>query len=186
MSDLTGPGHPEIRRNENPSTLVDEVRIARMVFVDVLAENSLECDTTFDAIMELLDSSAESRMKAAGRSEESIRQAISKLHGDWFEWLLCIISQRVQSTENTKYVAVRLPNVLRFDSNKLYQPGLQEMLSTLKAEVRRAGVELISSNPDFVLVSRERLNVGSTTSPLALEIIDWHENRYLELKDQCA
>ncbi len=61
------------------------------------------------------------------RSEESMRQALAKLRGDWYEWLLALIALSLPfETEN---VPVRLPNATSFDLFDLYEPRLREKSS---------------------------------------------------------
>lgn len=120
------------------------------------------------------------------RSDRSINQALAKLSGDWFEWLLCIVGRTVESSRPTKYVAVRLPNVTRFDAAKLYNENLAQMIEGLRGEVQKSDVELITSNPDFVLIARDVSDTNASPPEFGQNLLDWHDARHMRYVGKCG
>jgi hypothetical protein len=81
------------------------------------------------------------------------REALSNCHGDWYEWLLAISALNWHVAHPRSRLLVQLPNISRFDVTSLYCDRLRAMISDLKTKVlNSAGVNLITSNPDFVLL----------------------------------
>lgn len=103
--------------------------------------------TSFAELMLRLD-------QHAVRSHGQVSQgALANSHGAWFEWLLGIIAWNVYLEEGKEHIAFTIPNVRGFDATRLYKQVLFEMVAHLRSEVKRnAKVELITSNPDFVIV----------------------------------
>lgn len=81
-------------------------------------------------------------------------QALSNCHGDWYEWLLNIVAWKVIASNKTKYILVSLPNVTSFSIFDLYKPEVINMVNKLKDRANKQGVQLITSNPDFVLINK--------------------------------
>lgn len=88
--------------------------------------------------------------------------ALSNSHGDWYEWLLALNAWNHFSTNDSANLCILLPNVSRLDVSQLYVSDLCGIIQDLKQKISVNGeVELISSNPDFVIISRS----------LALEVV---------------
>ncbi|MCX6346168.1 MAG: Cfr10I/Bse634I family restriction endonuclease [Armatimonadetes bacterium] len=107
-----------------------------------------------DTISDLID-----QMDAAVRKEYSATTtgALSNAHGDWYEWLLAIIAWNTHAKFKTKCVALKLPNISRFDVSELYCDELHKMIVHLRSEVMDASaVKMITSNPDFVVVNHPK------------------------------
>lgn len=80
-------------------------------------------------------------------------QALSNSHGDWYEWLLAITTWNYFLNNKNSNLAILLPNVNQFDVSKLYIDHLSELIEDLRYKVATSSdVELISSNPDFVII----------------------------------
>lgn len=163
----------------------EEFRVARNAFLDAFRSRTVfEDGESFAALILALDNAAKPLLSAE-RDVRSVNSALAKMHGDWFEWLLCWIAEDVERASNGPHTAVRLPNVSQFDCARLYHEKLAGMLERLRSEVQRSNVELITSNPDFVLIrkSRER----STADPnISGASIDRWVTRYREFINQCS
>jgi Cfr10I/Bse634I restriction endonuclease len=80
--------------------------------------------------------------------------ALSNCHGDWYEWLIAIAAWNYHVQHPGSYVLLPLPNVSQFDVSRLYIDDLYELIEDLRVKVADAtSVELITSNPDFVLIN---------------------------------
>lgn len=92
--------------------------------------------------------------------EKSIsREALSNVHGDWYEWLLAISAWNYAAAYQNANLAILLPNVIQFDVSTLYVERLNALIDDLKEKVLTvSGVQLITSNPDFVILNRSLVN----------------------------
>lgn len=87
------------------------------------------------------------------------REALSNAHGDWYEWLLAISAWNTFVNNPKADLAILLPNISQFDVAHLYIPELTSLIEDLRNKVQEvAQVQLITSNPDFVIVKREVAN----------------------------
>ena len=83
------------------------------------------------------------------------REALSNVHGDWYEWLLAIAAWNFYCQNPNSNLAVLLPNVAQFDVATLYEKRLNNLLVDLKKKVSEvSSVHLITSNPDFVIINQ--------------------------------
>jgi len=77
----------------------------------------------------------------------------------------------VTPKDPTALVAIRLPNVAQFDVLSLYVANLFWYVEDLRQKLSAtAGVTLITSNPDFVLISPDVPNAPALTNTPILEI----------------
>lgn len=87
------------------------------------------------------------------REPSVTREALSNVHGDWYEWLLAIVSWNYFVNNPTSNLVVLLPKVTQFDVANLYTDDLNELIQDLRNKVlNTSGVQLITSNPDFVII----------------------------------
>lgn len=92
----------------------------------------------------------------AVRKEDSriTREALSNVHGDWYEWLLAISAWNYFVRNESAHLALLMPNIIRFDVATLYEKRLNDLITDLKEKVAQvSGVQLITSNPDFVIIN---------------------------------
>lgn len=83
-------------------------------------------------------------------------QALSNAHGDWYEWLIAIAAWNNFLNGKKTKLAILIPNVSQFDVSKLYKDELSELIDDLRIKVASSSdVELISSNPDFVVIDHK-------------------------------
>ena len=83
--------------------------------------------------------------------------AISNVRGNWYEWLISVgfifyISELKDLTCNLLFP---LPNVSGLDHYSLYVDDIYKYIRDLREKTEKLGVSLISSNPDYIIISRE-------------------------------
>lgn len=106
-------------------------------------------DETYTDILAQLDNAI-----LAVNSEIS-QGALANSHGDWYEWLLAIAAWNAAASDPDLNVAVLLPNKLSLDLSSLYVQRLSDKIVDLRDKVEASStVQLISSNPDFVIIER--------------------------------
>lgn len=129
----------------------------KRVFVEALQDGSLLSNPgqSIAMIMKVLDATA------ARLYSDVSQPALSNCHGDWFEWVLSLVLDDVSRVMASCLQPVRLPDAHRFDWTQLYNERIRNLLIDLREEIRAtAGVELISSNPDFVLIDPRKLTTS--------------------------
>ncbi len=87
------------------------------------------------------------------------KDALNNVHGDWYEWLLAISAWNYSVSNSNANIALLTPNVSQFDVARLYDDKLFFLIQDLKSKVlTSSSVNLISSNPDFVIIDRKLAN----------------------------
>jgi hypothetical protein len=120
-----------------------------------------DLDQPFGEMMAGLDSAARAKHGAVSDG------ALNNCHGDWYEWLLSFAAWNIHKQLGTRLVAFTIPNVSQFDAAKLYSDELVSMVQHLRDEVSKsANVQLITSNPDFVLANAT--HVKNNTLPVQI------------------
>jgi Cfr10I/Bse634I restriction endonuclease len=142
--------------------------------------------TSFRSIIASLD-------QTAMRSDPRVtREALSNCHGDWYEWLLAISAWNWHVAHPSSRLLVQLPNITRFDVSRLYCDRLHAIIGDLKTKVlNSAGVSLITSNPDFVLLNLSDITIptGCPSAPITAiseASITEIENLYSAFAGQCG
>jgi Cfr10I/Bse634I restriction endonuclease len=118
---------------------------------------------TYKGVMDQLD-------KEIMTSDNSInKNALNNAHGDWYEWMLAVEAWNLCATNPKKGLAILLPNISQYDLAKLYKDDLRILIEDLRDKVQIASaVKLISSNPDFVILSRSLMDkVMGSISPIS-------------------
>jgi Cfr10I/Bse634I restriction endonuclease len=93
-------------------------------------------------------------ISGVSRCNRSAAGAINRVTGAWYEWLVAIAAWNYRVANPCALIAVPLPNVSQFDVLSLYVDGLYWYVGDLRNKVNQtAGVTLITSNPDLVLIS---------------------------------
>jgi Cfr10I/Bse634I restriction endonuclease len=116
--------------------------------------------------------------------------SLNNVHGDWYEWLLAISAWNYSAGDPDANLALLLPNVTQFDVSKLYVARLNELINDLKKKVMEvSGVQLITSNPDFVIINRELVNevIGKIEpiSVISTKVLSQLEHVYTQFKHKC-
>lgn len=115
------------------------------------------------------------------RSEDSsvTAGAISNCRGSWFEWMIAIDIYNNWCREGHDLLILPLPNISRFDCATLYQENVSKYIFDLRKKLKASlDIELITSNPDFVIFDTANLPNNVLREPIdvvdedAIEFID--------------
>ena len=117
--------------------------------------------------------------------------ALSNSHGDWYEWLLAVNAWNVFVEAENANLGVLLPNVSSLDVSELYQNDLCGLIDDLRTKVAEsAGVEFISSNPDFVMIDRElvtrQLSRTTRITEINIDTIRFLQSLYQNFVGHCG
>lgn len=155
-----------------------------IAFCTLLGGSLPEYNTSITDLFDLFD-------KKIREHDQSItREALSNVHGDWYEWLLAICAWNYSAHHPTANLALLLPNVLQFDVSTLYLKRLNDLIDDLKQKVKDvSGVQLITSNPDFVILDRglvkERLGEITPISAVTIDELNKLESIYKHFINRC-
>lgn len=95
--------------------------------------------------------------KEVGKVDKTVtKDALNNVHGDWYEWLLAISAWNYFAENKKANLALLTPNISQFDIARLYNDKLYNLIQDLREKVlQSSSVQLISSNPDFVIIDRK-------------------------------
>lgn len=98
--------------------------------------------------------------KTINKVDKSVsKDALNNVHGDWYEWLLAIAAWNYCAANKKANLPLLTPNISQFDIGRLYNDKLYNLIQDLRAKVlNSSSVQLISSNPDFVIIDRKLVN----------------------------
>ncbi|MBL7877999.1 MAG: Cfr10I/Bse634I family restriction endonuclease [Cyclobacteriaceae bacterium] len=98
--------------------------------------------------------------KEVSKVDKSVtKDALNNVHGDWYEWLLAIAAWNFCVDNKKANLALMTPNISQFDVSRLYNDKLYDLIKDLREKVlSSSSVQLISSNPDFVIIDRKLAN----------------------------
>lgn len=118
------------------------------------------------------------------------REAMSNVHGDWYEWLLAIAAWNCFVRNKDSHLAILMPNVIQFDVATLYEKRLTDLLADLKRKVAEVShVQLITSNPDFVIINgdlaRETMGQVSEIENFTSDTLKMLEGIYQNFIGRC-
>lgn len=113
--------------------------------------------------------------------------ALNNCHGDWYEWLIAMAAWNYSAVNPGSYLLLKMPNIRQFDCARLYDEDLFGCIVDLREKVERAtSVQLISSNPDFVIIDPGLvplrsgfLTPYSVNTPSNLEALDSAYNNFI-------
>lgn len=116
--------------------------------------------------------------------------ALSNVHGDWYEWLLAISAWNYCAKNRKANLALLTPNISQFDIARLYNDRLYNLIQDLREKVlSSSSVQLISSNPDFVIIDRNVVNAAIKKIEPIKKIdqgtISQIENSFREFSGRC-
>jgi len=142
-------------------------------------------DELFTEIFNSLDNlirSADNRIKQG---------ALNNVHGDWYEWFLAIEAWNYCIENENANLPLLLPNISSFDVSALYKEELFEYIVDLREKVEESStVQLITSNPDFVIIKRELVNevspINGRIDELTPEVLNSLNNSYSQFKHTCG
>jgi hypothetical protein len=158
--------------------------IKDVAFFNLLNGRLPSGDTQIDSLFKDFD-------KAIFDRESSVtREALSNVHGDWYEWLLAISAwNHFVDNENTN-LAILMPNISQFDVVRLYKTDLFDLIEDLREKVQSISkVKLITSNPDFVIIdgklAREKISSSTKIEDFTIETLYQLENYYSNFVHLC-
>lgn len=126
------------------------------------------------------------------KAEYDVTQgALNNCNGDWYEWLIAIKAwnKRVQS-DKEQLAALLLPKVSSYNVADLYVDEISDLIADLISKVSNStDVELITSNPDFVLIDPSHIDLPHWFhEPIDLiteDVVGRLESAYKCFHDQC-
>jgi hypothetical protein len=118
------------------------------------------------------------------------KDALNNVHGDWYEWLLAISAWNYSAENKKANLALLTPNISQFDIARLYNDKLYNLIQDLRDKVlKSSSVQLISSNPDFVIIDRKVINAAikkiEPITKIDQDAISLIENSFRELLGKC-
>lgn len=130
----------------------------------------------------------DSRIKAI--DPEVTRNALSNAHGDWYEWLIAIEAWNNFFATDLSDLAILLPNVSQFNVSDLYSKELAGLTNDLRDKLNEnSDVQLISSNPDFVIINgslaRKILKANQPISEITVPAIRELQGVYKKFLHAC-
>lgn len=139
----------------------------REAFCDILQNTLPAQNILLTGILNNLDNAV------LAANPRTSKQALSNAHGDWYEWLLAISAWNYHAANPNSYFALLLPNVSQFNVAQLYEQDLSQMIADLRAKLHASvNVQLITSNPDFVLIDADVIEVPPETL-IPINVIDY-------------
>jgi len=142
-------------------------------------------DSTFSGILDFIDK------KVMAEHPKVKTGALSNCHGDWYEWILAAKAWNYRIKNNNNFILMLLPNVSSFDVAKLYDETLFGYISDLRNKVyESADVQLITSNPDFVIIDTKDIELDESflqpITEFTAEAIEKLEQLYRYFVHKCS
>lgn len=116
-------------------------------------------------------------------------QNFRNARGRWFEWLLNYLVWDFFASSNSTLRMINLPNADKFECTNLYLPKYSEHIGDLKKKLQVQDIELVTSNPDFVLIDTANLDIDidqifDVNNP-QIEDLDFFDNFYNKFIGKC-
>ncbi|MFA5366694.1 MAG: Cfr10I/Bse634I family restriction endonuclease [Dehalococcoidia bacterium] len=164
---------------EKPQIIKDEA------FCQLLHNVLPETNKSFERLFNEFDA------VISAEDDRVTEDAKKNAHGNWYEWLIALSAWNLFARNVVNYIALPLPNITQFDVARLYEENLYELILDLRGKiVDSTNVELISSNPDFVIIdgtlAREVLDDIEEIDNITTENITRLQTRYLSLVHRCS
>lgn len=122
---------------------------------------------------------------------EVTQGALNNCHGDWYEWLIGITAWNYIQIHPTSNFLCLLPTISQFDCARLYSDDLYNKVIDLREKVQKATeVQLITSNPDFVIIDKNHVEIGAPWGPGVIEkttpeIIEFIQEAFRAFQGKC-
>jgi hypothetical protein len=122
---------------------------------------------------ELLDKCAH----FASVTETPTQNALNNARGAWYAWIIAIDAMKYAYHNSNANYLIKLPNAEQFDAHSLYVRDILDLIEDFRDKLSQIGnVNLITSNPDFVIISRDKFKdpkeIGSSISITDLNFVD--------------
>lgn len=119
--------------------------------------------------------------------------ALNNVRGNWYEWLISVGAINfVKNNQKSKHILLPLPNVRSLDYMSLYKKEIYHFIDDLREKTALRNVSLISSNPDYAVVSlpvTSKLPNTTHINTTLIEEVDQFYNNFvgkLDLDDLSA
>jgi hypothetical protein len=164
-------GKPQIKRVET--------------FCSMLNSNLPDDSVTYSEILDVIDKSVLSEHPKVKMG------ALNNCHGDWYEWILAARAWNFRIKNNRNFMLMLLPNVSSFDVAKLYDHTLFGYINDLRNKVlESADVQLITSNPDFVIIDTTNIELDESflqpITEFTAETIERLQKMYRHFTHRCS
>jgi len=116
--------------------------------------------------------------------------AISNCRGSWFEWMIAIDVYNYWCHSGSDFLMLPLPNISRFDCATLYKPEVSTYIFDLRLKLKESlDIELITSNPDFVIFDTSNLTGVLERRPIQSvteDTIEYIDGLFRSFIEQCG
>lgn len=116
--------------------------------------------------------------------------AFNKCNGDWYEWLIGIRAIEYFVQNNVNRLVIKIPNASSFDVISVYKDYLSSYIHDLRKKLLLNNVNLVTSNPDFIVLETTDLSgefrkslSGVTLSNITMETLSCVEFLYKDFKN---
>ena len=117
------------------------------------------------------------------------REALNKTRGNWYEWILAANAWNICAKNRSLNLAIKLPNISSYGVSDLYVEDVKGMIEDFRDKVQLSSeVSFVSSNPDFVIISRRLVDSVMTITPInkfSDRTIDMLDNAYHKFSKKC-
>jgi hypothetical protein len=129
-------------------------QVAKDLAFCTLLDNSFPQET--DSLKAVIDQIG---VRVQSQDSSITKDALNNARGDWYEWLLAFSAWNYFAENKNANLALLTPNKIQFDVAELYDEKLYNLINDLRAKVlESSSVQLISSNPDFVIIDSKLAN----------------------------
>jgi hypothetical protein len=127
--------------------------------------------------------------QAATIPADITQNALNNSRGAWYAWVVAIEAIKFSTRTRDSNLLVKLPNITQLDFTTLYTPDIQDLVQDFKNKLQLIGsVNLISSNPDYVIINRRLANstIPSLAIPLSPETLNTIDVWYGSFTSRCS
>ncbi len=119
------------------------------------------------------------------------QNALNNCHGDWYEWIIAICAWNLYARSNSKTLVLKTPNITKFDVSRFYIDRFYDLIADLRKKVSETtSVQLITSNPDFVIINpaglKVPLNLKKPIEEITPEVLVMIDDAYKAFTGICS
>ncbi len=163
----------------------------KLSFATLLSGTIPQLNTSFDKIFDRFDAILRKQKRRVTPDKPDLSAgALGNVHGAWYAWLIAISARNFHADYPDSLIAIPLPNVATLDISKLYTKELAGYIRDLREKVSANDeVELITSNPDFVIIDINGLQLSdeflAPITEISVETIDAIDQQYRRIIGNC-
>lgn len=169
-----------VKKDRNGKAVVDTKAAFIAAINGKIPSGEWDYDTHLNYIQKLVQTE-DTRVTAA---------SISNCRGAWFEWMVAIDIYNHWCIEEHDLLMLPLPNIMRFDCATLYQDNVSKYIFDLRKKLKASlDIELITSNPDFVIFDTTLLSEQVERKPITVvddEAIEFIDNLFRRFIGACG